>query len=178
MKSVVIAASALAAVALAAPAFAQDSFTLDPVTGYVNLGYLNSDLNGVGLNALGGRAGAQFGKYLGAEGELQFGVGTTGTDTPNVDEKLHNAYAAYLVGHLPLTANGEVFVRGGYGHSDVLVNDSGSSTDVGRSSWNFGGGAQYFFAPHDGMRLDYTREEFRDDTGNANVWSLSWVHRF
>lgn len=175
MKSLILAASALAAAAFAAPAFAADS-SATAVTGYTNLGYANADSEGADYNILGGRAGFKVGQYVGAEAELAFGIGTT--DVGGVSTKVQDAYAGYVVAHLPLSPNAEVFVRGGYGYTNMHYSAGGAIDESGDASWNFGAGAQYFVTAQDGVRLDYTREEFRNDGGHSNVWGVAWVHRF
>lgn len=182
MKSLIAAASAAAAVAIAAPAFAQTS-AMAPVTGYVDLGYSYADtaitgLGTGGLNVLDGRIGAKFGRYIGAEGELGFGVGSK--TIGGADVKLRSTYAGYAVGHLPLSPQAELFARVGYGHSSIRASSAGlgGSVTTGTDSWNFGGGAEYFLTPHDGLRAEYTREDFRHDNGHANVFAISYVRRF
>lgn len=178
MKSLIAAASALAVAAIAVPAFAQDNLSLAPVTGYTNLGYAYADTNGLGFNTLDGRAGVLFGKYLGAEAEFKFGIGTTNTNVAGTDGKIQDAYAGYLVANLPVSPNFDVFARGGVGYTNYHLNSSGVTSEAGYPSWNYGAGAQYFLTAHDGLRVDYTRESFRDDAGHANVWGVAWVHRF
>ncbi len=181
MKSLFVAASALAVATVAAPAFAETP-SIPPITGYANLGYSYAayDPNAgasAGLSMLDGRLGATIGKYLGAEGEFGFGVNTDNVaGVANV--KLRNTYAGYAVGHLPLAQNAEAFVRVGYGHSSLRITDTGSSVADGADSWNFGAGFQYFLTAHDGFRAEYTRYDFRNDAGQANVFGISYVRRF
>ena len=181
MKSLIVAASALAIAAIAAPAFAQ-SYGLGPITPYVNLGYayadstLNNFNSNPGFSVVDGRLGAKLGHYLGAEGELAFGVNTT--DKGGVDYKVRNTYAGYAVAFLPVMPHADLFARVGYGHENLRVSANGQSADTGTDSVNFGAGGEYFVTPHDGLRVDYTRDDFRDNNGHANVWGVAYVHKF
>ena len=167
-----------AAVALAAAGFAAPSFAESPaVTGYVNLGYSYVDTaDSAKLSALGGRVGARIGRYLGAEGEAGFGINS---DTVSgVDVKLTSTYAGYGVAFLPLMPNADLFARVGYGHSNVRGTFGGVSVTSGEDSVNYGAGAQYFFTANDGVRAEYTRFDFRNNGGSANVYGVSYVRRF
>ncbi len=181
MKSLIAAASAIAIAAIAAPAFAQSS-SYGPVTPYINLGYsyadstLNNFSANPGFSVIDGRLGAKVGRYLGAEGELAFGVNST--DQGGVDYKVRNTYAGYVVGFLPIMPNADLFARVGYGHENLRANVNGQSFTTGTDSINYGAGGEYFLTPHDGIRVDYTRDEFRQDNGHANVWGVSYVRKF
>ena len=181
MKSLVAAASAIVLAAVAAPAFAQSS-PLAPITPYVNLGYsyadstLNNFAANPGFSVIDGRLGAKIGRYLGAEGELGFGVNTTSQG--GVGYKVRNTYAGYAVGFLPIMPNADLFARIGYGHENLRATVNGQSFNTGTDSVNFGAGGEYFLTPNDGIRVDYTRDDFRDDNGHANVWGVSYVRRF
>jgi hypothetical protein len=182
MKSLIVAASALAIAAVAAPAFAQSATPFGAVTPYVDLGYsyadttLNNFSANPGFSVIDGRLGAKLGRYLGAEGELGFGVNTT--DQGGVAYKARNTYAGYAVAFLPVMPNADLFARVGYGHDNLRATVSGQTFDTGTDSVNFGAGGEYFVTPHDGIRLDYTRDDFRQDNGHADVWGVSYVHRF
>jgi len=181
MKSLFVAASAIAVAAFSAPAFAQSS-PLGPVTPYINLGYSYADSSltnfsaNPGFSVLDGRLGAKIGRYLGAEGEFAFGVNDP--DQNGVDYKVRTSYAAYAVGFLPVAPNADLFARVGYGHDNLRASAAGQAYYTGADSVNFGAGGEYFVTPHDGVRLDYTRDDFTQDDGHANVWGVAWVHKF
>ena len=181
MKSLIAAASALALVAVAAPAFAQSS-PFGPVTPYVNLGYSYADttLNNFGanpgFNVVDGRLGAKLGRYFGAEGELAFGLNTT--NQGGVGYKVRDTYAGYAVAFLPIMPHADLFARIGYGHDNLRANVNGQSFTTGTDTVNYGAGGEYFVTPHDGVRVDYTRDDFRDNNGHANVWGVAYVHKF
>ena len=179
MKPLVIAAAAVAALGLSTAA--AQAQPLAPTTWYGSVGYAGTHVEGVGLGAIQGRLGARFGRYLGVEGELGFGVkGDTinvlGTDT---DFRLNHQEAAYVVGFYPVTPNLDIFARGGYGHTRLSQDDGVTRDHFNEDSWNYGAGAQYFLNGRDGVRADWTRHDFTgSSSGNADVWAVGYSHRF
>ena len=119
MKSLVAFAALSAAAAIAAPASAQSSPTqtlqsyLAPVSYNASLGYTGIAWAGNNLGAVTLRAGADFGKYLGVEGEGSFGVSDAAVSLGGASAKTHlnNAYAGYVVGRYPIMPNGNLFAR-------------------------------------------------------------------
>lgn len=187
MKSLpIIAAGALALFALAAPAFAQSTAWYMPSGLYGNLGYSNLDSTSTpkpDLNAVTGRIGARFGRYVGIEGEGSVGFGSD-TDTLAGDivrTHLDNQYAGYVVGFLPVLPHLDLLARVGYGGQQWNVRDDtlATSHDHQFDSVNYGLGAQYDFNGKDGVRLDYTRYDAQDrGDPNSNVWGVSYVRKF
>jgi hypothetical protein len=176
LKIFVLAAVSAAALT-AAPAMAQGP---SPVGAYGNLGGAHITSGGDNFTALGGRLGARFGNYLGVEGEGAFGVdGAKGT-AAGVPYKssLSHSFAGYAVGFVPVTPKFDLFARAGYGTTRAKVETAGTSVSDSHDSWNYGGGGQYFFDAKNGVRADYTRQDFRHDAGHANVWGLSYVRKF
>ena len=193
MKAFMAAASA-AVLACAVPAIAAAQ-TAPPTGLYGTLGYSNSHADDVNLGAIQGRLGYRLNGWLGVEGELAGGVksddisGTVGTNLVTGKLKLSHQEAIYAVGFLPVGTNFDVLGRVGYGHQKAKISDatvvgtgvsaSGISTSVDGDSWNFGVGAQYHWDGMNGIRADYTREEFRgDNSGHADVWAIAFSHRF
>jgi outer membrane immunogenic protein len=179
MKSMIAAASAAALAAFAAPALAQDA---TPVSGpYVNLGYAHADTSGANFETFGARLGYRFGSYLGVEGEGAWNLsGDTIAITPttNAHVKLSHEYAAYGVGFLPLNPNTDLFARVGYGTTKIKASAAGVSAADDGESFNFGVGGQYHFDGSNGLRLDYTRQEFTHGNGHSNVFGIAFTHRF
>ena len=191
MKSLVAFAALSAAAAIAAPASAQSSPTqtlqsyLAPVSYNASLGYTGIAWAGNNLGAVTLRAGADFGKYLGVEGEGSFGVSDAAVSLGGASAKTHlnNAYAGYVVGRYPIMPNGNLFARVGYGHLDARQSASagGVSASVtdGVDTLNYGAGGEYLFDGKNGLRIEYTRYDLRADSAkDADTWSLSFVHKF
>lgn len=196
MKALMAAASAaILASALPAIASAQDASTTRPVGAYGNIGYANAHDSGVNLGTIQGRLGYRFNDYLGVEGELAGGVKsddvstTVGTATVTGKAKIQHQEAIYGVGFLPVGTNWDLIGRVGYGHTKAKVSDitvtgpGGTASNLSGSgdgdSWNFGVGAQYHWDGQNGIRADYTREEFQGSgSGHGDVWSVAYSRRF
>ena len=188
MKAILLAASA-AALACAVPAIASAA---DAPTGvYATLGYADADASGVNLGAVQGRLGYRFNNWLGVEGELAGGVkgdhvdlatGLASPATVRADVKLRHQEAIYGVGFLPLSDRFDLLARVGYGNQKIKASAPGfpgAEAEASGQSWNFGAGAQYHFDGVNGIRADYTREEFtHGNSGHANVWAVAFSHRF
>jgi hypothetical protein len=185
VKSLIALAAVAAVAAVAAPASAQSLPALGPVTYNASAGYTGITWTGNNLGAVSLRAGADFGQYVGVEGEGSFGVADAGLSAAGVSAKLHlnDEYAAYGVVRYPVLANANLFARLGYGHIDAKASASAgavstSATD-GVDSLNYGFGGQYVFDGKNGMRLEYTRFDVRGhDAKAADSWSLSYVRKF
>ncbi|MCV0415648.1 MAG: porin family protein [Brevundimonas sp.] len=175
MRNILLAAAAVSVIA--APAFAQ---TMQGPTYYGTLGYSQLDHSDGDLGAVTGRVGAKFNPYLGVEGEASIGVKDDDFTFAGVDGKIEHDYdaAAYVVGTLPVTPNFELFARGGYGTTKIKTELAGFDGEVDGESWNYGAGANYYLDGQNGLRADWTRRDFRDDAGEADVYSLSYVRRF
>lgn len=176
-KSLIAAGAAVIAAALV-PAFASAQST--PITGYGSLGYSHHDMDDVDLGAIQGRLGARFNPYIGVEGELGFGVKKDDINIGGVEgkAKLKNTMAIYGVGFLPVMPNADLYARVGYGNTNAKVSVPGVVAKVDGDSWNYGVGGQYFFDGANGVRADYTRYDYKDDAGNADVWSIGYVRKF
>jgi hypothetical protein len=180
MKSWLITTCAAGMMLCAAPAFAQLS-SVNP-NFYGTLGYNNfSSDNGSDLSAITGRLGVRPSPYFGAEGEVSVGVGGDHTNFANGNQSVHlnDQYAGYAVGYLPVKPNIDLFARAGFGHSDFHSNVQGAGFDTGADSWNFGAGGQYFFDHANGVRAEYTREDYQcSHCTGADVWSVAFVRKF
>ena len=178
MKTLIIAAASAATVAAFAPAVA--SAQVSNVTGYGSVGYSHHDLEGADVGAIQGRLGARFGQYVGVEGELGLGVLKDNLSVGGVDGKAKMNYsaAAYAVGFLPVGEKADLYVRGGYGKTKGSVTVPGAFERVSGESWNYGAGGQYLFDGKNGVRADYTRHDFTDGGGKADVYSVGYVHKF
>ena len=190
MKSLALAASA-AALACALPAIASAQTTTAPTGVYATLGYADAHTSGVDLGAIQGRLGYRFNNWLGVEGELAGGVkgdsldvptGLTSPATVRADVKLRHQEAIYGVGFLPLSPQWDLLARVGYGNQKVKVSApgfAGAEAEANGKSWNYGVGAQWHWDGMNGIRGDYTREEFtHGSSGHADVWSVAYSRRF
>jgi hypothetical protein len=179
MKSLIIVACATGAMLCGAPAMAQ-SINFKP-TFYGTLGYNDFSGQGADLSAVTGRIGARLSPYLGAEGEVSVGVGGDHFNIANGGQAVHlnDQYAGYAVGYLPLKANIDLFARVGFGHTDLHASYQGVGGNGGADSWNFGAGGQYFFDHANGVRAEYTRQDYQcSGCGGADVWSIAYVRKF
>jgi len=189
---ILIAAAVAGLSVLPAAALAQ---TAAPTGVYGTLGYADAHTDGVDLGAIEGRLGYRFNNWLGVEGELAGGVKddkssqAVGGGTVDTKIKLQHEEAIYGVGFLPLSPQFDLLARVGYGDTRIKASATGTagvgilpvsaSQSVHGGSWNYGVGAQYHFDGKNGIRGDYTRQEFTgDNSGHADVWSIAYSRRF
>jgi len=175
----IIFAAASAAVALCAVSGVAQAQTA-PVGVYGGIGYVNTNTNktDADLGAIQARLGYRFMPWVGVEGELAVGVNDDSVGPFTVKEK--HSEAIYGVGFLPLSPNADLLARVGYGTTKFKTTD-GPVPDFSTNadSWNFGVGGQYHFDGKNGVRADYTREEFtKDSAGHADVYSIAYTRRF
>ncbi|HEY8617470.1 porin family protein [Phenylobacterium sp.] len=180
MKALLAAASA-AAIAMVAPAIAQAQTA--PTTGvYGSIGYAQTDFDDVDLGAIQGRLGWRGGTWFGVEGEAAFGVKDDSVDLGggiDADVEVKRQLGIYAVGFAPLSANTDLIARIGYGNTKIKASAAGVSGSDDGDSFNFGVGAQHHFDGVNGVRIDWTRHDFRDDgAGHADVWSIAYTRRF
>ena len=172
-------AAALAALSVAVPALSHAQTTSPEV--YGTLGYAGSRADGADTGAVQGRLGAKLTPHFGVEGELSGGVKDDDIDTNGVRsniEQTHSA-AAYAVGFLPVTPNIDLLARVGYGNTQFKQTLAGVENKFDADSVNYGVGAQYKVDDKNGVRVDYTRQQFRDnDAADANVVSVGYARKF
>lgn len=182
MKSLVVAASAAALLAIPGLAQAQD---MGGTRLYGTIGYANVDLDEVNLGAIQGRVGARFGQWFGVEGEAAFGIEEEEVDTglappapASVDLDLSHEVGIFGVVFAPVSENFDLLARVGYTTAEVEASAGGVDVGADADGWAFGVGGQFFFDGVNGVRVDYTRHEFDDDEGEADVWSIAYSRRF
>lgn len=172
MQKYLAAASAVALLAAAAPAMAQD------LEGSV--AYSSSDFDPATLGAVTGRLTWNATPIFAVEGEASLGVKddtvTTGGITSDVE--LKHQLAVYGVAGVPVGESGRVFARVGYGTTKVKATVAGVSASNSEDSVNYGVGGQFFFDGANGLRADYTKQDFRNGGGDADVWSIGYVRKF
>ena len=175
MRNILLATAALTVIA--APAMAQ---SIPNPQWQGSIGYTQLDGSDGDLGAVTGRIGAKFNRYIGAEGEASFGVRDDDFTVAGVDGSIKHEWdaAGYVVGKYPVSDKLELFARGGYGHTELKQKFPGANTDVGGDSWNYGAGANYFVDGVNGVRADWTRRDYRDNGGEADAYSLSFIRKF
>jgi len=170
---------------LAATAGAAQAQTTPPSV-YGSLGYTKKEDSGVGAVQL--RLGGRFGSYFGVEGEYAQGVDpdtvTFPSASPAIQSKtqLRHEFAAYAVGYYPVTPNFDVFARLGYGTTDFkrtfTVAPNVNVNKFGAESVNYGVGGQYFLDGKNGVRVDYTRQDYNKGVRTDDTWSVAYTRRF
>jgi outer membrane immunogenic protein len=184
MKIILAAATAAAtfcAISGVAQAQTAPAGATAPTGVYGTLGYADAHSDGIDLGVLEGRLGYRIMPYAGIEGEAAFGVKNDDVTAAGVTgrAKLDHEVAIYGVGFLPLSDKADLLARVGYGNTKVKVSALGQSASEDGDSWNFGVGGQYHFDGKNGVRLDYTRQEFtKDEAGHADVYSIAYTRRF
>lgn len=150
-----------------------------------SLGYHKKDDSG--LEAIQGRVGARFHRYFGVEGEAALGIEPNTDVLPSVPPltiktQLRHELAAYAVGYLPLSPNAELFARVGYGAGwfkrTLTLPPQAAAFKFDEDSVNLGVGAQYYFDGKNGLRLDYTRQDYGRRVGEDDTWSVAFTRRF
>ncbi len=176
MKFVLTAASALALGLISAPAFAADP-PADTSNGlYGTLGWAGVSDSSHMVNGVQGRVGYRFMNYFGVEGEAAFGVGDTSLGS-GVKAHLNNEAGAYAVGFLPVNQNFDLFARAGWAEDDVSVKGGGSTLSGNANGFAWGAGAQYYWDGKNGIRGDWTRQDFSHGN-NVDVWGVSYTRKF
>jgi outer membrane immunogenic protein len=175
MKILLVTAAAVAALtglAAAAPASAQSE-----VTG--SLGWSRADVGDANLDGVTGRIRWTSG-YFGVEGEVSGGLGSDTVNVAGTDVKvkLKDQAAIYGVGKIPMGDKGDLFARVGYGTTKVDGSAFGVGVKDSENSWNYGVGGEYFFDGKNGVRVDYTYEDFDKNIGHADVYGVSYVRKF
>jgi outer membrane immunogenic protein len=182
MKYLITAAASLAVLAVGPVAAQAQSMSTPEI--YGSVGYAHADAGDFDLGAIQGRLGAKITPYFGVEGELALGVKDDTYRPPvsigasPIDVELNHSAAIYGVGFLPINPNADLFARVGYGTTEIEASAAGISSKADGESWNYGVGGRYFLDANNGFRADYTRQEFQDDGGSADVWAVGYVRKF
>ena len=139
------------------------------------------------LEAIQARLSARFHPNFGIEGEGALGVEPNTLTFPSVPQlsiknQLRQELGVYAVGYLPVTPNAEVFARVGYGNTwfkrtfaqdpNLFVNKFDAD------SINLGLGGQYYLDGKNGVRVDYTRQDFSKGVRTEDSWAVSYTRRF
>lgn len=184
MTRTIAAAAAVAIIGLPAAAQAQTYTTQSHAADsrvYGSVGYSQFETDQATLGAVTARVGFKPLRYAGVEIEASAGVDDEAYEVsldfaPGVIELKHDV-AAYAVAFLPLGEHFELFARAGYGTTKVEASTPNVTVQGDGESFNYGAGANVFYGAN-GLRADWTRRDFTDEGGEADVWSLSYVRRF
>lgn len=176
MTRFLISAAALSLAAFPASALAQDN-----PRAYATLGYSQLDTDQATLGVVTARVGYKLVPNVGLEAEASVGVKDDAFDIsvggPGAIRHKHDV-AGYFVGFMPLGERVELFARVGVGLTSVESSAPGVTVRGDGESFNYGAGANLFIDRYNGLRADWTRRNFADNAGEANVWSISYVRRF
>lgn len=174
----------LAGVVLAFAAGAAQAQIAQPEL-YGSAGYNRKEDSGLGVVQL--RLGGRFGPNFGVEGEAGMGVDPDRTNFPSVPPlqiktQLRHEFAAYAVGYLPVNPNFDVFARLGYGTTS-LKRTIAQAPNIGSDKFsaesvNYGVGGQYFLDGKNGLRVDYTRQDYNHGLKTDDTWSVAYTRRF
>jgi outer membrane immunogenic protein len=176
----VLMSAAIAAMSVAAVPVLAHAQSSSPEI-YGNIGYNSSRAEGADTGAIQGRLGAKLTPHFGVEGELSGGVKDDNIDRAGVRSSIEQTHSAavYGVGFLPVTPNIDLIGRVGYGNTQFKQKLAGVENKFDADSVNYGVGAQYKFDDKNGVRVDYTRQQFRDnDADDANVVSVGYARKF
>ena len=90
--------------------------------------------------------------------------------------------AAYVVGYYPVTPNFDLFARLGYGTTALkrtfVLAPNISVNKFSAESVNYGVGGQYFLDGKNGLRVDYTRQDYNKGIRTDDTWSVGYTRRF
>ncbi len=160
MKTLMFATSAALLAVAAVPAVSQAQEV------YGTVGYAHADTGSADVGAIQGRIGYKFNPYVAIEGEAAFGV------KDDRDVELKHELGAFVVGSVPVTPQAELFARVGY--SGAKFDTAAGKID--RDGWAYGVGGQYNFTAKDGVRVDWTRHDYKGN--DADVFSVGYARKF
>ena len=178
MKILLAGAAAIALISVAAPASAETYGSIGYGRASTDFGITGADVDLDALTVQGGWRPE--GGVFGVEAEASIGLGddTVGTGVNAIDFELRHQYAIYATAQFPVTPQINVFGRVGFGNSDIEVSDaSGTLGATDTDSVNFGLGGSYMFSEANGVRVDFTRHDFKGGS-DADVIALSFLRNF
>jgi outer membrane immunogenic protein len=150
-----------------------------------SLGYTKKEDSN--LEAVQARLSARFHPNFGIEGEGALGTEPNTRIFPSVPQltiknQLRQELGVYAVGYLPVTSNAEVFARIGYGNTwfkrTFAQAPNLAVTKFDADSINLGVGGQYFLDGKNGLRVDYTRQDFSKGVRTEDSWAVAFTRRF
>jgi len=146
---------------------------------YGEVGYAYSDFDEVAYNTLGGRAGFEFTKNLGLEGEAFFGISdeTETIEGFEVDSSLNYQIGVFGTARADLAASTDVIARLGYATAEIEASALGTSVSESEDAVVAGIGVRYFIndGPF-GVRGDVSYADF--DGAESTTFSLTLSRSF
>jgi len=121
-----------------------------------------------------GRHNLRLNRHFGAETE-PMPLGSAFARGLERERNLQQRGATYGVAYLPVAPKADLFARAGYGATDLNL-AQGRTPDEG--AWRIGFGARYSPSAKEGVRADYTRQDFRTSRIKANILSFGYARRF
>lgn len=166
-----VALATILATGLATTAAAQDSGA-----------YINVGVDAVEFDAytLGGKIGYNFNDFFGIEGQAAFGIIDDTEDFfgEEFNVGVDSLFGGFAIARFPLAESFDVFARAGYQTTKVGASGGGESASESFDGLALGAGGQYFFTDKDGIRVEYTYLDLPEDSGNGNIFSVSYVRNF
>jgi len=133
------------------------------------------------------RAGYNFNRYLGVEADGNITVLTPDIDPAGVNGRegalnYSRGLAGFVVARYPVTESIELFARGGYHHTRIVLRTEDLMQSTSFDNFAYGGGASYNWG-RNGVRVDYTilnvsRINQSSDNVDQRIIGLSFVRRF
>ncbi|MEX6634787.1 porin family protein [Hyphococcus lacteus] len=140
---------------------------------------------GAGLITI--RAGYNLNRYLSVEAEGNITALTPDIDPTGVNGRegalnYSRGFAGYLVARYPVTESIELFARGGYHHTRIILRAEDLMQSATFDNVAYGGGASYNWG-RNGIRVDYTilnvsRINQSTDNIDQRIIGLSFVRWF
>ncbi|MHA6287494.1 outer membrane beta-barrel protein [Maricaulis sp. CAU 1757] len=166
-------AASLSALALTAGAQAQEN------TITLGAGYERVDIEEFEFDTFVVRAGYDFTRFFGIEGQANVGLGEediAGTGGAG-EVAMDYSFGLYGVFRPVQNEQGSVFLRGGYTNTQLDASVGGLSDTASENAWAVGVGGEYFFDGVNGVRADYTHLEYSDDGGSGDAFGIAYVRR-
>ena len=171
MNFIIVVFASILMSSFASQALAQDSGA------YINIGV---DAIEFDAYTLGGKIGYNFNDYFGVEGQAAFGI-IDDTETFFGEEfnvGVDTLFGGFGVVRFPVSQSFDVFGRVGYQTTKIEASGGGASESDSFDGLALGAGGQFFFTNNDGIRVEYTYLDLPEDSGNGNVFSVSYVRNF
>ena len=128
------------------------------------------------------RAGYNFHRFLGVEAEGNFTALTPEIDPTGVNGReaalnFSRGVAGFVVARYPVGDKIELFARGGYHHTRIVLRAQDLEQSFTANNAAYGGGVSYNW-DRNGVRAEYTVYNVSRENFDQRVFGLSFVRRF